>query len=156
MSAPPITGVRLCPECRAENSPGAKACWLCHAPLSANTEVVMAELVREPGPSPLTEKFFLALTLACLILLVLVGIGLAQDDPGLLIPYLIAITPAILATVSHSLVKASRGERVTAMQVFLTFLISASVTVLIVVVTFVAAVVALFVYCIYVFSNGFQ
>jgi hypothetical protein len=85
--------------------------------------------------------------------IVLVGVGIAKDDPGMLIVYLIAIAPPVLATLARTLLLASKGEKLSAMDVFLTFLVSASMTLLVVTVLFVAAVVAFFVYCLYVCGN---
>jgi hypothetical protein len=149
--------MKVCPHCGAAVAADAAKCWLCYGPLGGRREVVMAEAVTAEAvkpavrrPSPLTEGFFLVLTLVCLLLIVLVGIGIAQDDPGLLIPYLIFLSPALLATVSRALISHSRGNRVTAMEVFLTFLVSASATILLVMVLFFAAIVAFFIYCLYV------
>lgn len=142
----------VCPHCRAENSPDNKLCWLCRAPLGK--EPVTAELAAKPRPLPLAEGFFWTLTIACLGLLVLVGVGIAQDDAGMLIPYAILLTPALLATLVRSLVSASRGKRVSGKEVFMTLLLSASVTILVVVGLFVAAIAALFAYCVYVCGGG--
>ena len=139
----------VCPQCRADNPPHAGKCWLCHAPL-AGRELVTAELAPQARPLPLAEAFFWTLTGGCLLLLVLVGIGIAQTDPGLLIVYVIVLAPALIATLARSLLSIQRGQGVSGMEVFLTLLFSASVTVLVVVVLFVAVIVAFFAYCLYV------
>jgi hypothetical protein len=154
MSKPLAVNRKVCPHCRAENFGDARQCWLCFAPFSDGEEIVLAEVVEKQRRSPLTEGFFLLLTFACLVLMAIVGLGLAQEDRGFLIPYMILITPPILATVSRTISSASQGKPVSAMDVFLTFLISASVTVLIVMVLFVAAVVALFALCLYMLSQA--
>lgn len=147
-----VAALLVCPHCRADNPPDNKLCWLCRAPLSG--ELVTAELVVKPRPLPLAEGFFWTLTIACLGLLLLVGVGIAQDDAGMLIPYAILLAPALLATLARSLLSASRGKRISGMEVFLTLLLSASITILVVVVLFVAAIVAFLAYCLYVCGNG--
>jgi hypothetical protein len=150
MSGSPFQTAVLCPQCGTDNPSHAKTCWLCRASLAGAQEVVTAELVARQRPSPLSETFFLILTLGCVVLLVIVGIGLAQQDVGLLIPYVILIAPPILATVSRSMISAKRGQHVGAMEVFLTFMVSASVTALIVMILVGASFIALFIYCVYV------
>ena len=137
----------ICPQCRADNP--AHNCWLCHAPLAGAAEVVTAELVNAPHRIPLSEMFFLALTVLCLFALVLVGIGIAEQDPGMLVGYFILLAPALIATLAKTLSAKAHGKPVTASQVFLTFLLSASITVAVVVVLMAAAIVALFAYCLY-------
>ena len=144
----------VCPHCRAENPTHHKWCWLCRAPLAWGQEVVTAELVQKARPLPLADAFFWILTAGCLLVLVLVGIGIAQEDAGMLIPYAIFLAPALIATLARSLLSLSRGKSVSGMEVFLTLLFSASVTILVVVVLFVAVIVAFFAYCMYVCSTG--
>lgn len=148
--AAPLT----CPHCRAENPPHHKLCWLCYAPLGREREIVTAELVQKARPLPLAEAFFWTLTAGCLLVLVLVGIGIAQEDAGMLIPYAIVLAPALIATLARSMLSLSRGKSVSGMEVFFTLLFSASVTVLVVVVLFVAVIVAFFAYCLYVCGQG--
>jgi hypothetical protein len=144
----------VCPHCRADNPPHNKLCWLCRAPLALGQAVVTAELAVKPRPLPLAEAFFWTLTGGCLLVLVLVGIGIAQTDPGLLIVYVIVLAPALIATLARSLLSIQRGQGVSGMEVFLTLLFSASVTVLVVVVLFIAVIVAFFAYCLYVCGQG--
>jgi hypothetical protein len=144
----------VCAQCRAENPAYNKHCWLCHAPLARKSEVVTAELASKPRPMPLAEAFFWILTAGCLLVLVLVGIGIAQTDPGLLVVYAIVLAPALIATLARSLLSVQRGHRVSGMEVFLTLLFSASVTILVVVVLFIAVIVAFFAYCLYICGSG--
>lgn len=144
----------VCPNCRADNPPYAGKCWLCHAPLGGEKEFVTAELVQKARPLPLAEGFFWVLTAGCLLVLVLVGIGIAQEDAGMLILYAIVLAPALIATAARSLLSLQRGKGVSGMEVFLTLLFSTSVTILVVVVLFVAVIVAFFAYCLYVCGQG--
>jgi hypothetical protein len=155
MSKVPATSVMLCPACQAVSPVGTKTCWLCHAPLSPADEVVAAELVAKNTPrrSPLSEGFFVFLTLACLLLLVVVGIGIWQEDIGLLIPYAILVAFPLVATAVRSLRAAQRGVPVSAMDVFLSLLVSATATVAIVILLVAAAIGALFVYCLYAITH---
>jgi hypothetical protein len=150
----PFADQLVCPQCRAGNPPYAGKCWLCHAPLPLGAEVVTAELASGPRPLPLADAFFWILTAGCLLVLVLVGIGIGQTDPGLLIVYAIVLAPALIATLARSLVSLQRGQGVSGLQVFLTLLFSASVTILVVVVLFVAVIAAFFAYCLYVCGSG--
>lgn len=144
----------VCPHCRAENLPQAAKCWLCHAPLRDDRNVVMAELATKARPLPLTDAFFWFLIIACLGLMVVVGVGIAQSGAGLLIPYAILITPALLATLGRSLKSVQRGDQVSGKQALATLMLSASVTLLVVAALLVAAVAALFVVCLYVIGTG--
>jgi len=146
----PFAPQLVCPQCRAENPSYHKQCWLCHAPLAWSGEALTAELAPKPRPLPLVEGFFWTLTAGCLGLLVLVGIGTAVLGPGMLILYAIVLAPALLATLARSLLSLNRGKGVSGMEVFLTLLFSASVTILMVVVLFIAVIVAFFAYCLYV------
>jgi hypothetical protein len=150
----PFAPQLVCPHCRAENPPHHKLCWLCHAPLTWGQEVVTAELVQKARPLPLADAFFWILTAGCLLVLVLVGIGIAQEDPAMLILYAIVLAPALIATLARSMLSLSRRKSVSGMEVFFTLLLSASVTVLVVVVLFIAVIVAFFAYCLYVCGQG--
>lgn len=148
MSKPLTAGLVLCPNCAAENANDYRECWLCGGKLAGGEEVVAAELVEEnkPGRS-LTDSFFLVLTVACLALMILIGIGLCADDPSWLIPYAVVMTPALLATGGRALLAYSAGERVSGVKLFLHLLISVSITIAVLIVLAAAAIIALVVFC---------
>jgi hypothetical protein len=143
--------IRLCPHCRAENPLDNQSCWLCHAPLAGAPEVVLAELAKKPSADPLTKNFQTLLLAGCGLVVLLVGLGLVKDDPGLLALYAIVVIPALIATGVHWLIAASRGKQASALGMFSTFIVSGFVTAAIVVVVIaamiIAAVIALLQFC---------
>jgi hypothetical protein len=146
----PFAKNRHCPHCGTDNPPNNQACWLCHGSLSSTPEVT-AELAQRPSSISLTEGFFAGLLVACGVLVVLVGIGIAQEDQGMFFLYLIVVTPVALATGCHWLIARARGKRASAVGMFVTFIVSGlvatAVAVLIVAAIVVAAVVALLQFC---------
>ncbi|MFN3151757.1 hypothetical protein [Bremerella sp.] len=85
-----------CPECGAENNSFANVCWICRRPLYEGDELVEAEMVSPIG-SPRQDRVgrifgiwaFIFLGLGVMI----VGLGIYVDEPGILLPYLILVTP---------------------------------------------------------------
>lgn len=85
-----------CPECGAENNSFANVCWICRRPLYEGDELVEAEMVSPIG-SPRQDRVgrifgiwaFIFLGLGAMI----VGLGIYVDEPGILLPYLILVTP---------------------------------------------------------------
>lgn len=85
-----------CPECGAENNSFANVCWICRRPLYEGDELVEAEMVAPIG-SPRQDRVgrifgiwaFIFLGLGAMI----VGLGIYVDEPGILLPYLILVTP---------------------------------------------------------------
>jgi len=85
-----------CPECGAENNTFANACWICRRPLYEGDELVEAEIVSPVG-LPRQHRTgrifgiwaFIFLTLGMMI----VGLGVYAEEPGLLVPFLIVVAP---------------------------------------------------------------
>lgn len=85
-----------CPECGAENNTFANVCWICRRPLYEGDELVEAEMV-SPSGAPRQDRMgriigvwaFLFLAMGAF----LVGVGVYIDEPGLMLPYLIVVTP---------------------------------------------------------------
>lgn len=125
--APPIA-VKACPECGAENEARARSCWLCHADLTRQTEVVLAELAEPRTKSPIlkpqwvpSENMELILVAAVGVLLLIMGIGIYSVSPGAVFVYAIFTIPAMLMTVVRASLKQARGEKITAADAVMTF-----------------------------------
>src|SRR5437867_2085744 len=100
MSSTP-SGQRLCPECGATVPANAPRCWMCQTPLKAGEEE------HRPPPRPrrdLPQRGDSPLVIAVGVAAVVVAVGAAIDEPGVLILVLILAMPALIraATVSHS------------------------------------------------------
>lgn len=147
MSAGGYDTLKVCHECGAENLHLALRCWMCHADLKRVPQVVIAEIVPDPPKYAPSEIFWMVLTALVGVLLVLVGIGLASEGPEPLIPYAIVIVPAFIATVVRVARKQSRGVRIGWGERLLTFLISGMAVIGFIGLLIVAALTAMFVYC---------
>src|SRR5262245_19597315 len=80
-TAAPAT-VRICPDCRADNSSAATKCWVCRGSLEHAAELVYAELVGEPEAK---SKLWPAWVAAVVVLAVsaLAVLGVFAQAPGL-------------------------------------------------------------------------
>lgn len=85
-----------CPECGAENNTFANVCWICRRSLYEGDELVESELVSQVGASRQDRMgrifgiwAFIFLALGAVV----VGLGVYVDEPGVLLPYLIVVTP---------------------------------------------------------------
>ena len=107
----------------------------------------MAEAVGAPGPRDGLERLSAAATLLVAILVVLIAIGLAVDQPGMLIPYGIVIVPALAATVIRATVRRGRGAQVGWGEKLLTFIVSAGIVIFTLCLLAAAALAALVAYC---------
>jgi hypothetical protein len=137
-----------CPQCGANCLATATKCWLCHGSLFADREIeiVNAELVHRP-PSALSEWFFGVSTVVILLVVLLVGIGIATDSPGTSMLYGIAVAPALIATIVRTMRKKERGEQVTWATRFVTLILSLAVTGVVVYGLIIAAIIATIVAC---------
>jgi hypothetical protein len=155
---PPLRSDHIvCPECGARNNIGVRNCWLCLTPLNSEERVSPTETIvtAEPAPSRqhrFEDTFFWILTTVCLWLSVLVGIGLAGGMPGLLIPYCVFLAPALIATCVGAASKFSAGETPSGKEVFVRFITSTAITIAVICLTAVAAILALFAYCLFLIS----
>lgn len=155
----PASSVAHCAACGAENFAYAKSCWMCHTPLTARSatsapEIVMAELVPDtPSRMGPAEWLYAAIFAIILVMLGLMGIGIAIDEPAMLIGYFILIGPAIIATLVRVTRKQSTGQRVGWGERLLTFLLSGVLTLALVAVLAIAAFLVFFVYCIYAITT---
>lgn len=146
--------LKICPECGADCVASAPRCWMCGGDLSRAETIYQAQAVTasmrgagNAGAMPVSEWFFAISTCLLLGVVLLVGLGLAVDEPGTAILYAIVVSPALLATLIRTQLKRASHGRVSWAEKFATLMISGALTVSIVTVLCVAACVALFVYC---------
>jgi len=140
------THQRRCPDCDAHNDPGAVKCWLCSRPLSAQDDLVVAELVHE-GRSSVSETLFAVLTVATAGLSLLLILGALNTDPGIAAMVALCVAPAFVATAVRMLGRRARGKPFSWQTTFLTFVVSVTAVIGLICVLIVALVIALIVIC---------
>ncbi len=150
-SEPPIVQLRLCPYCGAACTVTQPACWMCDGPLPP----VPAE--RRLRPSPESSKFdgisYVLLAL-CVGLSLLIGLGLAAQDPGALIPFAIIVAPAFAVTGVRALWQVQSTGQPQPGKLVVSFVVSILTTIAVIVILAAAAVVLLFVICLQAISGN--
>lgn len=148
-----------CLECGATNMPRARRCWLCSRPIEPLVEAKLATERAEDPDDPLTayrapgadlgpSQTFLSSTLLILTAVtVLVGVGIALNDAGPAVTYAIVMAPALLATYVASARRESRGKPLSPGGKVVAFLLSIAAVIGLLMLLVVAALVALFVFC---------
>ncbi len=151
MSVPPVLATQTCVHCGALSQTKDGKCWLCYENKSTpNPFAVTGNLVTEATPhSTMTtwDVVFGVLLGSCVLLTVLIAIGLAVEDRGLLIPFAIFMGPAYLVTILRGIVPRGAKGSPRPANLLLTFAVSLLVTGLIVIILAVAAVIMLFLVC---------
>jgi hypothetical protein len=155
MNEPPLLPTLICQRCGAANPPYAKQCWLCSTSdrsgsVAAARLVPLTELIDDPArlrSQSRTQTICAALLVGCVALTVLIVVGFSIQDPGMLIPLLIVVGPAYLATGVRALHGFARNGKPKASSLLLTFLFSGMFTILAVVLLAIASFVAFFVWC---------
>ncbi len=106
--------------------------------------------------SPMTtwDVVFGVLLGICVLLTILIAVGLAVEDRGLLVPFAIFMGPAYVVTMIRGIVPRGAKGSPRPANLFLTFVVSLLATVLISIILTVAAVVLLFLACIGIFGSG--
>ena len=161
MSEPPKLPSTVCPRCGATNPPHIAQCWLCQRQETADPYAAPAELsatdVPAAGPPAAaqqrSESVYAALLLGAVFLAVIIGVGLGAQDPGLLVPYLIVIAPAFLATAARFMFGIARGEQTKPSALLVAF-VSGLSFVLVLGLLAIASIVALFLWCIWALGGG--
>lgn len=123
---PALPKVRICPECEAENSALAERCWLCYRPLTDESDIILAEFVPDKPPPKsgvrsTTETVFATLTGAVLVLVLIMVIGAARDEPGMASLVALAAVPAILITLVTMAIRHSAGKKISWQSTFIAF-----------------------------------
>ncbi len=139
-----------CVQCGAVNRQGTKRCWLCGAVL--DTPVVYAELVPD-APRVGGWQFTLSEAMI-LVTLIAVIAGTWAVKPANAVLLVLITGPALLVTFIRTARKRSRGKDVTWVDKLATFLITAASVIGVLMVLWVAAIVAFFLYCIYAVAHS--
>jgi uncharacterized membrane protein YhaH (DUF805 family) len=143
---------RRCPDCDAQNDPGAEKCWLCGRPLSAKDEVVTAELAVD-GRHSTGEKLFAGLTVASAVLSLVLILGSLRTDPGIAGLVAMCVGPAYLATGVRMAARRARGKPFSWQKTFLTFVLSVSAVFTLLCLLVVAMVISFLVMCLRMFGE---
>lgn len=157
----PHDSVRICPECGADNLAFATSCWMCYRDIRNETPIIEAVAVdsspkaavaQRPSYAP-GEWFFRIATFLVLVLLVLVGIGLATEEVGLVIVYALLVTPPLLGALFRIRRRAKQGH-VSWGEKFATLLMSGAIMIGILGVLWIAALGALVAFCFVAIATG--
>lgn len=143
----------VCPECGAENSSFANACWICrHRLYEGQEEVVEAELAPEIRP-PRQSRTGHFLAFSALVLLsmavTLIGLGIMIDDPQALIPFCLISVPLVVM-VAALMFKGNQSQNgvLRAVSIVVSTVVSTViVTIGVMVLMVIASVIALFAFC---------
>lgn len=160
MSEPPLLAALVCQKCGTTNPPHAARCWLCDGTGKTNPYAAsppMLQPIDKAGakpsllvkPNERVEMVFTFLVGGTVALALLVGVGLAAQDPGLLVPYVIILGPAFLVTGVRAAYTITKQEQLRASSLFWTFLWSGLFTVAVLGVLVMASIIALFLWCVH-------
>lgn len=150
---PPLMPALVCQRCGATNPPHAVKCWLCERRGQPNPYAVPTLMPASPADGSSTparsrvQFVFLCLLIGCIALAVFIGVGIAVQDAGMLVPYLVVITPAFLATGVRAALAVGRNQQPKASTLFFTFLWSGLFTAMALSLIVVASIIALFLWC---------
>ncbi len=159
MKEPPLQPVLICQRCGAANPTYAAKCWLCSTtestgdfsgPNFAPRLVPLGEYPQDPGQTrslSRTQQVCAGLLVACVLLTILIVIGCSIQDPGMLVPLLIVVGPAYLATGLRALHDYSSNRQLSPSSLLLTFLFSGLFGVMALVLFAIVTFVAFFVWC---------
>lgn len=154
MNEPPVIQLRLCPLCGASCRTTDKQCWMCQSPIEANPyAVAQSPEVAASAPNTRYDAIFLVFLLVCVGLALLIGIGIAAEDPGGLIPYLIVVGPAFAVTGVRALWQLGSTGRTRPGKLLISLVVSFALTIGVLALLAVAAVILLFILCLQALSN---
>ena len=158
MNIPPVLATQACVHCGALSQSPEGKCWLCFENKSAPNPFSVSGTPMEEAAavSPMTtwDVVFGILLGICVLLTILIGIGLAVEDRGLLVPFAIFIGPAYVVTIIRGVVPPGNKGSPRPANLFLTFMVSLLATVSISIILAIAAVVLLFLACIGIIGFG--
>ena len=153
-----MSQLKVCPECGADSPARAARCWMCGGDIQQVEPIVQAELAtakpvgRRPA-NPVSETFFAISTCLVVGLVLLVGLGLAVDEPGMAMFYAIIVSPALLATLVRSIQKQATHGHVTWGERFATLIISGALTLSLLPVLCLSACPALLISCLTMYGR---
>lgn len=151
MNVPPVLATNVCVHCGALSQTKEGKCWLCYENKSEpNPFAVSGNLILETSHSRTTAWDVVDHVLlgVCVVLTLLIGIGLAVQDQGLLIPFAIFMGPAYAVTIFRGTVSITGKGTPRPASLFVTFVVSLLITFLVSILLIVAAVILLFLICI--------
>ena len=152
MKVPPVIATNVCVHCGALSQNKEGKCWLCYEDKSEpNPFAVSGNLLASEPPQSLMTNWdvvFSVLLGICVFLTLLIGIGLAVEDKGLLVPFAIFMGPAYAVTIFRGTVSFASKPTSRPASLFVTFVVSILVTFLVSILLIVAAMVLLFLICI--------
>lgn len=152
MNAPPVIASHSCVHCGARSQSERGRCWLCYEDKSTpNPFAATGPSLREEAiafPQNHWDIVFSVLLGLCVLMTLLIGIGLAVEDRGLLIPFAIFVGPAYAITLIRGMVQVTTKQGARPSSLLVTFLVSILATVSISIVLTVAAAIMLFLICI--------
>ncbi len=157
MNTPPVLANYSCVHCGAKSQSKEGRCWLCYEDRSTpNPFGVTGKSITEDlpaTPASAQDAVFGILLGICVLLTILIGVGLAIENRGLLIPFAIFMSPAYAVTILRGIAQASSNSNPRPASIFFTFVISLIVTILASIVLIVAATIMFFLVCIGAFGN---
>ena len=127
---------------------------MCYSDLGRQPEIVLAEVVAEPPRQSLSEWFFAILTILAIGFVIVVGIGVALQEPiqGLVFAVIVAVPLAAVAVQLQN--KKAKQGGISWAERFATLMLTAAVTMGILGGLAVAGVVALIAVCFVALSSG--
>ena len=156
MNIPPVIATQTCAHCGALSQTKAGKCWLCYESMSApNPYAVSQNISAEPADqSPMSawDIVFSVLLGICVMLTLLIGIGLAVQDVGMLIPFAFLVGPAYLVTLLRGFAS-TKAESTRPAALLLTFVVSLLVTVSLAILLLVGTAIMLFFVCLGLFGK---
>jgi hypothetical protein len=152
MKTPPVLAHQRCPQCGAYSQDKVGRCWLCFEAKEQQNPYA-ATVVPMSTDSLATEftawdKFFAVLLGICVVMTILVGIGLAVQDRGMLIPFAILAGPPYLVTIVRGYHRVSVSKPLKPAGLLITLIVSAVGTVLVLHMLAFALFAVLFLLCI--------
>lgn len=160
VAEPPVLEPRVCGKCGAANYSFARHCFLCRTSLVQPGNV--NPYAAPPGPTGsgatehkwLTnpaqgraESAFLYLLVVVVVLAIMLGIGLAAQESGTLILYLIVVVPALAAAGMSGLLSVMKGEAPKPSRMLLTMVFSVALTIGVGFLLVLAGIILLFMLC---------
>ncbi len=152
MSEPPVIGGLRCIHCGAAMPSLEKACWLCGAKPSVNPYEASRPENYWTETSPLrftvVDYLFTLLLIGSALLTILIVIGMSINDRGMIIPFLVVVSPAFIATAVKGLAQWRHTGRADPGKLVVTMLVTGLATAGLIGVLALAGIALLFAICI--------
>ena len=152
MSIPPVIATHACIHCGARSQSNEGPCWLCYEDKSAPNPfaVTDASLGKDEAVTSVNrwDVVFSVLLGLCVLMTLLIGIGLATEDRGLLVPFAIFMAPAYAVTIIRGMAQLSTKQSARPASLFVTFVVSLLATISMSIILAAAAAIMFFFICI--------